>query len=162
METRRMSRRRWWVKETWIAREKPERKELGECERARNREREWEDEKGRKSGGTIKMSKKERTNVINTMHHIPATGYRRTLAGLFIARKINHGEILGSWWLFAAHFTLIKLRYILARAETFDSKVASSCRVCLCVVCFRQALTSVTLWWWGERKERRADAETFS
>ncbi|EZA61264.1 hypothetical protein X777_08478 [Ooceraea biroi] len=39
------------------------------------------------------MSRKEKMNIINTMHHIPATSWERVVK-LFIAREMNHGEIL--------------------------------------------------------------------
>lgn len=72
-----------------------------------------------------RISKKEMTNVINTMHHIPnATHSGKRVARLFIAQEIGKSwRNTRSWRLFAACFTLIKLRYIRARTETFNCKV---------------------------------------
>jgi len=53
--------------------------------------RAWRGTKTGEIGGGGRAEMKEKMNIINTMHHIPATSRR---GKLFIAREMNHGEML--------------------------------------------------------------------
>lgn len=97
--------------------------------------------KEKKSRDSARISRKEKMNVINTMHHIPATSWR-TVSEAFYCPWDESWRNTGSWRLLAAHFTLIKLRCILSRERRCLTVglCLESFHFCLHVARFRRSI----------------------